>query len=304
MNISKKLRKRLSLNHKEWLARVGLQQLMIAIGAVITALGFVLFQLPYNIAAGGVAGAGIIFNDLTGFSVGYFVLLANIPLFVLGYFYLGRWRFIWSSTLAMLLFSLGTEYFSNTLPVWNSQFPLTDNSLLASLYAGVMFGVGSGIIYRFGGTIGGTSIPARIIHDKTGFPLSQSYLFTDLAVILVAGIVFSMEIAMLALITLVLCGFFSDFVLEGTSQTRTVTIVTKNPDPIRQAVMYELRRGVSHWEVIGGHSGETRTMLYFTVLRSRIYDVKFIVSRIDPDAFMVVGVSQQTWGGYNGKRIG
>ncbi|MEE4241386.1 MAG: YitT family protein [Desulfopila sp.] len=304
MNISQKLRRKLYLDHKEWVARVGLQQLMIAAGALLSALGFVIFQLPYNIAAGGVSGAGIIINDLTGFSVGYFILLANIPLFILGYFYLGRWRFIWSSLLAMLLFSLGTEYFSNTLPAWNSQFPLTDNSLLASLYAGVMFGVGSGLIYRFGGTIGGTSIPARIIHDKTGFPLSQSYLITDLAVILVAGIVFSMEIAMLALITLVLSGFFSDFVLEGTSQTRTVTIVTKNPDPIRQAVMYELHRGVSHWEVVGGRSGEPRTMLYFTVLRSRIYDVKFIVSRIDPNAFMVVGVSQQTWGGYNAKRIG
>ncbi len=304
MNLSKKLRERLSLDYKEWLVRVGFQQLMIAAGAIIAALGFVLFQLPYNIAAGGVAGVAIIINDLTGFSVGYFVLLANIPLFVLGYFYLGRWRFIWSSILAMLLFSLGTEYFSNTLPAWNSQFPLTDNSLLASLYAGVMFGVGSGLIYRYGGTIGGTSIPARIIHDQTGFPLSQSYLFTDLVVILVAGFVFSMEIAMLSLITLVLCGFFSDFVMEGTSQTRTVTIVTKNPDPIRQAVMYELRRGVSHWEVTGGHSGEPRTMLYFTVLRSRIYDVKFIVSRIDPNAFMVVGVSQQTWGGFNAKRIG
>jgi len=133
MNLSKKLRERLSLDYKEWLVRVGFQQLMIAAGAIIAALGFVLFQLPYNIAAGGVAGVAIIINDLTGFSVGYFVLLANIPLFVLGYFYLGRWRFIWSSILAMLLFSLGTEYFSNTLPAWNSQFPLTDNSLLASV---------------------------------------------------------------------------------------------------------------------------------------------------------------------------
>ncbi|MFN2354613.1 MAG: YitT family protein [Desulfopila sp.] len=303
MALSIKIRRKLSINKKEWLVRVGTQQSMIAIGAILSALGFVVFQVPYNLAAGGVSGIAIIVKHYTGFSVGYFILLSNIPLFVLGYFHLGKWRFIWSSTLAMLIFSLGTEYFANTLPAYNSQFPLTDNSLLASIYAGVLYGLGSGLIYRFGGTIGGTSVPARIIHDKTGFPLSQSYLMTDMGIIIIAGLVFSMETAMLALITLVLTGIFSDYVLEGTAQTRTVTIVSKSADRIRDAVVHELRRGVSYWEVTGGYSGERSTMLYFTVLRSRIYDVKFIVSRIDPDAFMVVGVSQQTWGGFNARKL-
>jgi len=108
---------------------------------------------------------------------------------------------------------------------------------------------------------------------------------------------------LLAIITLVLVGLFSDYVMEGSSQTRTVTIISKNPKPIREAIMYELHRGVSCWDIVGGYSGEQRTMLFLTVLRSRIYDVKFIVSRIDPDAFVVVGVSQQTWGGYNAKKL-
>ena len=63
-----------------------------------------------------------------------------------------------------------------------------------------------------------------------------------------------------------------------------------------------LKRGVTMWPVKGGYSGEERTLLYLTVLRSRVYDVKFIINRIDPDAFMVVGVSQQTWGGYTQKK--
>jgi len=304
MEISRKIKDKLSLNRREWLLRTGIQQSMLVIGAIVAALAFVVFQLPYNIAAGGVSGLGIIVNKFTGFSVGYFILLANIPLFVLGYYKLGRWRFVWSSFLAVVVFSFGTEYFTHAVPRWSDHFPFTDNALLASIYAGVLYGIGTGLIYRYGGTVGGTSVTARIIHDKTGFPLSQSYLFTDLIIIVAAGIVFSLETSMLALITLVLAGIFSDYVLEGSSQTRTVTIVSTKPDPIRAAVMHELRRGVSHWEITGGHSGESRTMLYFTILRSRIYDVKFIVSRIDPDAFMVVGVSQQTWGGFNAKRLG
>jgi uncharacterized membrane-anchored protein YitT (DUF2179 family) len=303
MRISNKIREKLTMKTREMLLRIGIQQLMIIIGSVLSAIGFVVFQMPYKIAAGGVSGLAIIFYELTGFSTGYFFLLANIPLFILGYYSLGKWRFVWSSIVAVLVFSISTEIFVVYMPQWSTKFPLTDNALLASIYAGVLYGFGTGIIYRFGGTIGGTSITARIIYNKTGFPMSQSYLFTDLIIILFAGIVFTMETALIATITLVLVGIFSDYVLEGSSQTRTLTIISNNPKPIREAIMYQLRRGVSYWEVVGGYSGERRTMIFLTVLRSRIYDVKFIISRIDPDAFVVVGVSQQTWGGYNAKKL-
>ena len=80
-------------------------------------------------------------------------------------------------------------------------------------------------------------------------------------------------------------------------------IISDKPNLIRDAIMHELQRGVTYWEVTGGHSKTKRTLLYLTVLRSRVYDIKHIISRIDDKAFMVVGVSQQTWGGYNAPRI-
>jgi len=303
MRISNKIREKLSMKTREKLIRVGIQQLMIIVGSILSAIGFVVFQMPYKIAAGGISGLAIIIYELTGFSTGYFFLLANIPLFILGYYFLGKWRFVWSSIVAVLVFSISTEIFVAYLPQWSTHFPLTENALLASIYAGVLCGFGTGIVYRFGGTVGGTSVTAIIIYKKTGFPMSQSYLFTDLIIILFAGIIFTMETALLATITLVLIGIFSDYILEGPSQTRTLTIISKNPKPIREAIMYELGRGISYWDVVGGYSGEQRIMLFLTVLRSRIYDVKFIVSRVDPDAFFVVGVSQQTWGGYNAKKL-
>ncbi|MCB2215189.1 YitT family protein [Desulfofustis glycolicus] len=302
MRISQRIRDKLTLSTREKIIRIGVQQSMMVIGGILSALGYVVFQVPYKIAAGGIAGLGIIVNEFTGVPVGAFFLVANIPLFILGYYFLGRWSFVWSSIVAVVVFSVATELFTYYIPIWDPSFPLTDDVLLAAIYAGVLYGIGSGLVYRFGGTVGGTSITARIIYNKTGFPMSQSYLATDLVIILLAGITFSMEVALLALITLVLVGIFSDFVLEGISQTRTVTIITEHPGPIRDAIMHELRRGVSHWEVTGGYSGKSRTMLYLTVLRSRIYDVKFITSRVDPQAFVVVGVSQQTWGGYNARR--
>ncbi len=291
------------MDWKEAILRVGLQQSLIALGAWVSAMAYVIFQLPYNLAAGGVSGLGIIVNHYTQLPVGTFYLVVNVPLFIIGYWSLGRWKFIWSSLVAVLVFSFGSDFMAVVLPKLLEPYPVTHNTLLAAVYAGILYGVGTGLIYRYGGTVGGTSILARIIYNKTGFPLSQSYLFTDLVIILVGGLVFNWETALLALLSLVLSGLLSDYVLEGSSQVRTLMIITDRADPICEAVMHELQRGVTLWDVTGGFSGKNRKMVYFTVLRSRIYDVKHIISAIDPDAFMVVGVSQQTWGGYNAPKI-
>jgi uncharacterized membrane-anchored protein YitT (DUF2179 family) len=276
---------------------------MVGLGALMAALGYVVFQTPHNLAAGGVSGLGIIVNHYTGFSVGTFYLVVNVPLFIWGFFSLGRWSFLWSSTVAVAVFSMASDLLAWRLPEVLDSWPITNDALLSAIYAGALYGLGTGIIYRYGGTIGGSSISARIIYNKTGFPLSQSYLFTDLAVVLASGLVFNWETALLAAMTLMLCGIFSNYALEGTSQVRTLMIITEKPDPIRLALMHELQRGVTHWEVTGGYSGTVRTMLYFTVLRSRVYDVKHIVSRLDPDAFMVVGLAHQAWGGYNAPKL-
>lgn len=270
----------------------------ITIGAALNAFAYVLFQMPYNLAAGGVSGLGIIVNTLTGFSPGLFYFTANIPLFILGLFTLGRWRFLFTSTLAVVVFSGATEFFIVHMPTVFSHFPITENKLLATIYSGLLVGIGSGIIYRFGGTIGGTSIITRIIYNKTGFPMSQSGLYVDVIIIAIAGFIFNWETSLLAFLALLIAGMSADFALEGASQMRTLMIVTQNPEPLRYAIINELKRGVTMWQVKGGYSGDERSLLYLTVLRSRVYDVKFIINRIDPHAFMVVGVSQQTWGGY------
>lgn len=274
------------------------RQSQIVIGSLVAALGFVLFQVPFNLAAGGISGVGIILNHFTGFPVGLTVLVLNVPLVILGFFYLGRWRFVYSTVVSVICFSLGTDLFNYYLPQLNATWPITGDMLLASIYAGVLFGVGIGMVYRAGGTAGGSSIPARIIYERLGYPMSQCYLFTDGTIILVAGAVFNWEVALLATLTLVLCGVFSDFILEGISQVRTATIVTKKPDDVRWAILYQLRRGVTLWPIEGGYSKHPRTMVFCTVLRSRVADLKYTIATVDPDAFMVIGVAQQVVGGY------
>src|SRR4051794_41030010 len=83
--------------------------LLLLLGTLIAAIGYTIFQVPYNIAAGGVSGIGIIVTHFTGFSVAAFYLLANLPLFVLGFFTLGGWRFLINTVFAVLLFTAATE---------------------------------------------------------------------------------------------------------------------------------------------------------------------------------------------------
>lgn len=278
------------------------RQTQVILGAVIAAIGFSIFQFPFKLAAGGVSGIGIIINHFVTIPVGMIFLALNVPLVILGYFQLGRWRFVASTVLSILIFSVAVDLFNLYLPVVNEKWPITDDLLLASIYAGVVLGVGIGIVYRAGGTIGGTSIPARILYERLGFPLSQSYLFTDMVIILFAGLVFRWEVALLSTLTLVLSGIVSDLVLEGVSQVRTATIVTKNPDEVRLAIIYQLRRGVSLWTIEGGYTKSPRSMVFCTVLRSRVADLKYTIAMVDPDAFIVIGVAQQVIGGY-GKRV-
>lgn len=303
LHLAAKVQQKLHLPPAIRLRRFVTRHFMILLGAALAALGFVLFQVPYNITAGGVTGLAIIVNKFSGMSEGLLVWIFNVPLLVLGFFQLGRWRFLGSTVVCVAAFSLFIELFLNILPAMLAPYPITHDKFLASLYAGVIFGLGNGLIYRFGSTIGGTSIPARIIHNQTGYPMSQVYLFTDLGVVLVGGLIFDWEMAMLALFTLVLSGLFSDFIMEGVSQLRTAVIITQKPDQVRYALVNEMRRGVSMWDVTGGYSRQVRTMLYCTVSRSRVNDLRFMVSQLDPEALVIIGVVQQAWGGYGNLKL-
>jgi uncharacterized membrane-anchored protein YitT (DUF2179 family) len=270
--------------------------LLLILGAVISAVGYAVFQVPYNIAAGGVSGIGILVNHFTGWPVSTFYLVANIPLFLLGYIYLGRWRFLWSTALVVLIFSFATQWLEVMLPQYLTSYPITDNVLLSAIWAGLVGGIGGGLVYWAGATLGGTAIVGRIIQVKTGLSLSQIYLFVDGTIVAAAALIFGWETALYAMLTLLLSGIATDYVLEGPSRTRTATIITSNPQPVIDALMAELSRGVSHWEVVGGYTGEKRTIIVCTIYRPQVNDLKRILARLDPKAFVTIGITQEALG--------
>lgn len=270
--------------------------IVMVVGACMVAFGYAMFQVPYNIAAGGVSGISIIVNHYMGWPVGLLYWLLNLPLLVLGFFYLGRWDFLLRTLVASTIFSIATDFFVAYMPHMLSQYPLTDDLLLTTIYAGIVGGIGGGLIYRSGGTMGGTGIIGRIIQMKTGQPLSQVYFYTDGITIIIAGLVFGWNIALYGFLVLFLNGLASDYTLEGPSSARTATIITNHPQEVIAELLAQLHRGVSYWEVTGGYTGQKRYLVQTTVTRPQVGEVKQAVARIDPDAFVTIGVSHEAMG--------
>jgi uncharacterized membrane-anchored protein YitT (DUF2179 family) len=268
--------------------------ILIVLGALIQAVSLRLFLVPAQLASGGVTGISQLINHFTGWPIGMMVLIGNIPLFLLGWRFLGGHRFALRTATAVITYSVITD-----LLVFVPFFPkigLTDDILLNALYGAIMSGFGYGLIYRARGTSGGSDILARILNKWRGVSMTQSYLMVDTAVILSAGFVFGWKQALYAMITLYVSGIVAETTLEGGGTVRTAMIVTAQPEAISNRVMDDLERGITFLEGTGAWTGNSKPVIYCVITRAEVATLKAIVHELDPDAFMVIGVAHEALG--------
>ena len=277
------------LNLPPWLQDYAL----LTIGGVLMAVNLNIFLAPADIAPGGVTGTAILINHFVGWPIGLIMLVLNVPLVILGFVYLGRFRFLTRTVYATLIYNLGAYLTAFWLPAGG----ITDDILLNALFGGVVAGIGTGLVYRGGGTTAGTGTLSRVIQIKTGIPISQLYLLVDGGVILLAALVFGWEKGLYALITLFVWGLAADYVLEGPSVVRMAFIVTDVPDRVADAVLDELQLGVTSWPAEGMFTREQHTILFCTVSRPHERTLRAVVSGVDPKAFIVTGHGHQAYGG-------
>jgi uncharacterized membrane-anchored protein YitT (DUF2179 family) len=266
----------------------------VLLGAAMQAIGLRLFLVPAHLASGGVSGISQLIHAFTGWPIGLMVLLGNLPLFTLGWRFLGGWRFAFRTALAVVTYSVLTD-----LLVLLPYFPpngLTDDLLLNALYGAIVSGFGYGLVYRARGTSGGSDILARILSRWRGIPMTQSYLIVDTAVILAAGYVFGWKEALYALITLYVSGLVAESTLEGRGTVRTAMIVTARAAAIAERVLADLQRGATVLAGTGAFTGEARPVLYCVISRSEVATLKAIVHELDPEAFMVIGSAHEALG--------
>jgi uncharacterized membrane-anchored protein YitT (DUF2179 family) len=267
---------------------------LLTLGAVISAVGVVIFMAPFNIAPGGVSGVAVILNHLDSrLPIGLLILLGNIPIQLLGWRYLGGWRPVVRTVIYIVLYAIAIDLLT---PLLAGRIQVGDNVLLNSLFGGILQGIGGGWVYLAGGTQGGTSTIQRIIQVRLGIPIATSTVYAELAVVLLAGWVFGWEGALYAIVALFVGGIATDYVMEGPSVIRTATIITDNPDGVSQAIMQQMGRGVTAWEGTGMFTREGHTVLFVTVSRAQVSDLQWLVTHTDPNAFLVIGQGHIAYG--------
>ncbi|MDD2715938.1 MAG: YitT family protein [Candidatus Wallbacteria bacterium] len=258
----------------------------IMIGAAISALGLVFFLIPCKIVAGGVSGIATVIYYMSGrhFPVGVSMIFMNVFLILLQAKLIGG-----KSSMKTVFVILLQPVFIDVMMKITENKGLTADPMLACLFGGVLCGIGIGIVFKFGGTTGGTDIVAQIISKYMRFSVGVSLTMTDFTISLISGAILGkIELSLYGIITIFFTSKIIDAVQHGFSYSKVVFVISEQYMFIAEEVMGELGRGVTLIDATGMFTDRPHKMLMIVVNRRQLYDVKEFVRDIDPHAFMIV----------------
>lgn len=256
----------------------------IALGSVLYSLSFDWFYVPNQIGFGGLTALGMILNYLSpAIPIGMVVLILNIPLFLLG------WKFLGGHTLVSSLFAMTATSMLVDLIAAMHTFPSMD-PMLAAIFGGVSLGVSLGMIFSKGATTGGTDLTARLLKLPFAWlPMGKLLMVVDLTMLLSVSLVFrSMESAMYGMISLYISTLVMDGVLYGLDQSKVAYIVTTRPQEIAAEIDRQMDRGATFLHGEGSFSREEKLVLMCAFKQKQIVPLKALVHELDPEAFLIV----------------
>ncbi|MFD1038671.1 YitT family protein [Virgibacillus byunsanensis] len=256
----------------------------IIFGSAIFSFGIVHFNMQNNLGEGGFTGITLLLYFAWEWDPAITNIILNIPLFFIGWKFLGRSTFIYTiiGTFAVSLFLMIFQI--NPFPTY-----LQSDMTLAALFAGVFIGVGLGIIFRYGGTTGGVDIIARLVHKYVGWTMGRTMFLFDFVVITTSVFtILELVEGMYTLVAVYIAARVIDFIQEGSYSARGATIISSESNLIAQTIIKEMDRGVTVLDGRGSFTGERRDVLYCIVGRNEIVRLKNIINGIDPHAFVAV----------------
>jgi uncharacterized membrane-anchored protein YitT (DUF2179 family) len=282
--------------------------LLLLLGAIIAGISFNLILIPGDIAPGGVSGIAVIINMLTKglIPVGTLTAILNIPLFIAGYKVLGK-SFIFRSFVGTILFSIMIDVLSviNWIGISDKIGLTTDgvvnDFILSSIWGGVLYGMGLGLIFRAGFTTGGTDIAARLLQRKFSWlSLGQLLLAMDILILTLVAITYEKPVfALYAGITIFLTSKLIDVVEAGLHYAKEVYVMTNKAEDIAKDVMTELDRGTTKMAGTGMYTGAHIDILICVIYNRQLTALRRIIDRHDPDAFIIIKDVREVEGLYS-----
>ncbi|MDD4204938.1 MAG: YitT family protein [Candidatus Delongbacteria bacterium] len=267
-------------------SRKGIKDIiMVFLGSLVMASGYVFFIVPYKIIPGGVYGIAIILHHTFGLPTGTSGLVMNIPLLIWGVKELGPrfgWRTIMGMTATSLLIDLITVF-------WGNGALIENDLLLSSLYGGVLIGAGLALIFMAKGTTGGSDIVAQILYKRSKMPMGQLLILIDTAVVILGVIMFKdIKLALYAIITIYVTGQVIDTMTTGMNHRKGAFIVSEKYNEIADYILKKLRRGATFFHSAGIYKNDEKEVIFTALTRRELFALQENIKKIDPNAFMTV----------------
>jgi len=260
------------------------------IGTFLAAAGVEAILIPNALVDGGIVGLSMMSAHLFGRQfLPFFMILFNLPFVILAYKQIGK-HFVIQMFTAVVLFAFFLFLF-HWLPeaLHTKAFEFHGDTLEVIVLGGFVLGCGVGLIIRYGGSTDGTEIMGILVNRKKGYTVGQVILFSNIFIFVLAGFVYrDWHTAILSLMTYVVATKVMDMVIVGFEDTKSVMIISTNPEHLSKILMAELGVGLTVMYGRGGFSGDAREILYIVVERLQLAELKEIIHREDPSAFVAV----------------
>lgn len=265
--------------------------LMIEAGTFIFALAIGLFILPGKILSGGVAGITALLIDYISIPEDILTILINLILFVLGSIFLGK-EFFFNT----LVFSASYPFFLLLVTRFLPSYEV--DPLLASVYGGTIGGIGIGLMFRNGGSSGGTDAIALIVEKYLHVPISRTIMATDAITVLAGLYIYGINAVLIGLISVFLMSFALERTMNiyGGVEAKKFEIISEKYEEISRDIMEIVKRGTTVLDITGGFTGESKKMLVVVASDDQYSQVKSIIDRHDPKAFVIISQTKDVNG--------
>lgn len=275
------------LNQLSWRNFVAL-----LIAGCINAFGVTIFLAPVKLYDSGISGTSMLLSQLTSgnVSLSVFLIILNIPLFLVGLKKQGR-AFTIYSLFAVAVYSIMAWLITDVLPVdVTTASPLAEQDLLlCALFGGIISGVGSGLTIRFGGAIDGIEVMSVICSKKLGITVGTFVMIYNVILYIICGFVMgSWILPLYSIVTYMAALKTVDFIVEGIDRSKGVMIITENPTEVAEVLMTTFETGATIMPAMGGYSKAEKHIVYFIVNRFQISRMRTLVHAVDPKAYMTI----------------
>lgn len=254
---------------------------LILIGAFLFAVGVNYFTIPNTLSEGGILGITIITHYLFHWSPGVVNFVLNAALLVIGYKYFEKRTMVY--TIISIAASSGFLFLTEDIGK-----QLTEDTFLAAIFAGLLVGVGLGLIFRTGGTSGGSTILARLTNQWLGWSIGKGMLIFDIVVVAGSVFIIGVEKTMYTLLVVFIGAKVIDFIVEGLDEKVAVLIISHSPEMVLDNIMSKMSRGITVLEGRGGFSGQNKDVLYLVINKQEIVQLKSVINSIDKNAYVTL----------------